>query len=130
MTEITRTTLLSDVKGTPRLLNGLGRYKVTYLKDNAPATVGDFINYSDRELLGVPNLGRAAIKEWRAIIENVGDYQPSLYTKEETESEAAEVKALKAIRRNLKEIAGIHKHLALKYADLADVIAPLGDYYE
>lgn len=87
---------------------------------NEPATVGDFMNASEAELLRIPNFGRKSLNDWKKIVRLVENPDDP-----EVEEKIAEHKAITEIRATLKHIAGAHNALATHYVRLADIIAPL-----
>lgn len=135
--KITRDTLIKDLEASTRLrfsfINAkhfAGIHTISgFFRDlgekhnwdpNEPATVGDFMDASEAELLRIPNFGRKSLSDWKKIVRLVENPDDP-----EVEEKIAEHKALTEIRATLKHIAGAHKALATHYVRLADIIAPL-----
>ena len=66
--EITRDTLIEDLEISVRLHHCLTTEWDYPRNAKRPATVGDFINAHDHELMRIPNFGRKSLVEWRKIV--------------------------------------------------------------
>jgi len=119
--KITRDTLIDDLELSVRLHHCLINDWDYPRNAKRPATVGDFIDVPDHELMRIPNFGRKSLVEWREIVWAVEN--PDNPAKEE---QMAEYKALKNIRATINQIAATHRALATHYNKLTDIIAPLG----
>ena len=119
--KITRDTLIDDLELSVRLHHCLTTEKKYSRSQAEPATVGDFIDVPDHELMRIPNFGRKSLAEWRSIVWAVDNPDnPAI------EEKMAEYKALKNIRAVINQIAATHRTLATHYNKLTDIIAPLG----
>lgn len=119
--KITRDTLIDDLEISVRLHHCLINEKKYSRLQSEPATVGDFIDAHDHELMRIPNFGRKSLVEWRAIVWAVENPDnPAV------EEQMAEYKALKEIRATINQIAATHRTLATHYNKLTDIIAPIG----
>ena len=119
--KITRDTLIDDLELSVRLHHCLINEKKYSRSQAEPATVGDFIDVPDHELMRIPNFGRKSLAEWRKIVWAVENPDnPAI------EEKMAEYKALKDIRAVINQIAATHRTLATHYNKLTDIIAPLG----
>ena len=118
--KITLDTPIADLEVSDRLKNALRGEKNSWEHNYGPATVGDFVVFSEREFLFIPNIGRKALMEWRDVIHALKN--PDDLAKDEA---AAEKKVLREVRAALNTIAGMHKTLAGQYAKLADIVAPM-----
>lgn len=118
--KITRDTLIDDLEISVRLHHCLINEKKYSRLQSEPATVGDFIDAHDHELMRIPNFGRKSLVEWRAIVWAVENPDnPAV------EEQMAEYKALKEIRATINQIAATHRTLATHYNKLTDIIAPI-----
>ena len=119
--KITRDTLIDDLELSVRLHHCLINEQKYSRPQAGPATVGDFIDAPDHELMRIPNFGRKSLVEWRKIVWAVENPDsPAL------EEEIAEYRALKETRAIINRIAATHRMLATHYNKLADIITPLG----
>lgn len=119
--KITRDTLIDDLEIGVRLHHCLINEWDYPRNAKRPATVGDFIDAHDHELMRIPNFGRKSLAEWRKIVWAVENPNSPVI-----EEQMAEYKALKEIRATINQIAATHRKLATHYNNLADIITPLG----
>lgn len=115
--EVTRDTLIDHLEIGVRLHNCLTTEKKHFWLKADPATVGDFIDIPDHELMRIPNFGRKTLNEWREVTAHLrGDDVP------DHEEHLAEVKLLREITARIRMIGANHKATGTLYSKLADLI--------
>ena len=115
--KITRDTLIDHLEIGVRLHHCLVNEKKHFWLKADPATVGDFIDMPDHELMRIPNFGRKTLNEWREVTAHLrGDCVPA------NEEHLAEVKLLREITARIRMIGANHKATGTQYSKLADLI--------
>jgi DNA-directed RNA polymerase alpha subunit len=115
--KVTRDTLIDHLEITVRLHRCLVNEKKHFWLRADPATVGDFIDMPDHELMRIPNFGRKTLHEWREVTAHLrGDDAPH------NEEHLAEVKLLREITSQIRMIGANHKATGTLYSKLADTL--------
>lgn len=115
--KVTRDTPIDHLEIGVRLYNCLTTEKKHVRLQSDPATVGDFIDMPDHELMRIPNFGRKTLREWHEETAHLrGDDVP------DNEEYVAEVKLLRGITAQIRMIGANHKATGTLYSKLADLI--------
>jgi hypothetical protein len=117
--EVTRDTLIKDLKAPVRVINALLNAYPLPEGLNRSLTVGDVLDVSDLELIRVPNFGRFSLSEWKRLTAHLREG----YTEAGGEL-SEEYIALRRVRSILNTVGGAHKNLARLYEELAEIVLP------